>query len=596
MKKLWVRISSAFFLLLLGVLIAVGFFLANLMKQVYEDTTRNQLLEHAHLLIKALEISDFYDNPEVLQEKIGQLPDSVQIRITIIDREGNVLADSNSDPKQMDNHRNRPEVKAVLNEGKPHGEAIHYSDTLGMNMMYVTAPFYDGKERIGVVRTAIALNMIDSMKKQLWVSLFMIIGIALVISWLVSMSIAKGFTRPIEKIAEVARRLTNKDYESRVDVDTSGEIGQLSAAINVLAASLQKQMKDIQEHQQQLTSILANMVSGVMLVDELGRIRLVNPAMERLLGQSEEELADQLHTRIHEQFHLSEYIIRCLETMEHQHEELAVRHPEERIFDAHFAPFFSEDHRLKGVIVVLHEITDIRRLERIRSEFVANVSHELKTPVTSLKGFAETLLDGAAEDKAVRDSFLKIIYDESDRLYRLIQDILHLSKIEQHLLPLKIEEVDIAGLVYDSVEMLQEEITEKAIKLSLPGQTNVIIEGEKDRIQQIILNLVSNAITYTPKHGKISIKVLEHDDTIDLIVSDTGIGIPKKDLPRIFERFYRVDKARSRNSGGTGLGLAIVKHLVESHHGQIKVDSIEGVGSTFIVTLPKKQPNKDKQK
>lgn len=596
MKKLWARISFTFFLLLFGVLIAVGFFLANLVKDAYEDVTRNQLLENAHLLIKTLEISDFYEDPKALQEKISQLPEPVQIRFTIIDKEGHVLADSNSDPKQMDNHRNRPEVQAVLDEGKMHGESIHYSDTLGMNMMYVTVPFYEGNERIGVVRTAIALNMLDKTTKQLWVSLFMIIGITLIISWLVSMWIAKGITRPIEKIVEVARRLTNKDYKSRVDVKASGEIGQLSEAINVLAASLQKQMKDIQEHQQQLTSILANMVSGVLLVNELGEIRLVNSAMEKLLGQSEDELVGQLHTRIHEQFQLSEKIIRCLETMEYHHEELTVHHPKERIFDAHFAPFFSENKRLKGIIVVLHEITEIRRLEKIRSEFVANVSHELKTPVTSLKGFAETLLDGAAEDKEVRDSFLKIIHDESDRLYRLIQDILHLSKIEQHLLPLKIEQVDVTSLVYDTVEMLQEEITKKAIKLSLPGQKSVRIEGEKDRIQQIILNLVSNAITYTPTKGKISIKVLEHDATIELIVSDTGIGIPKKDLPRVFERFYRVDKARARDSGGTGLGLAIVKHLVESHHGQIKVDSIEGVGSTFIVTLPKKQPKTGTQK
>lgn len=592
MRKLWVRISLTFFLLLLGVLIAVGFFLVSLMKNTYEDMTRNQLLENAQLMMKAIDITDLSDDSAALQEKISHFAHPIQPRFTIIDESGKVLADSEDDPLKMDNHLDRPEVKAIFEEGKERGESIRYSETLGFNMMYITVPLYKDDERIGIVRTAIALNMIDHAMKQLWVSLFMIIGVTLVLSWLVSMWLAKGITRPIEKIVDVARRLTNKDYESRVTVDVSGEIGQLSSAINVLASSLQKQMKEIQENEQQLTSILANMVSGVMLVNKSGTIQLMNAAMEELLGQSKKEIIGKSYTQLLERFKLSERIHRCIETKQVIHEEMIVVGLNEnvRIFDAHFAPFFRETERLKGVIIVLHEITEIRRLEKMRSEFVANVSHELKTPITSVKGFAETLLDGAADDPVLRESFLNIIYEESNRLHRLINDILRLSQIEQHLIDLEIENIDVASLIYDTVETLQEEITKKAISISLPGQKSVVIEGEKDRIRQIILNLVSNGITYTPNKGKISIKIIEHEHHIDLIVSDTGIGIPKKDLPRVFERFYRVDKARTRNSGGTGLGLAIVKHLVESHHGHIKVDSIEGVGTTFIVTLPKKQP------
>lgn len=588
MKKLWLRISFTFFLLMLGVLLAVGFLLVNLLEETYVDMTRNQLLENAQLLIKAVDLSELYEDPDALQEKISHFTHPVQPRFTIIDENGNVLADSESDPKHMDNHRNRPEVKAIIDEGKQRGESIHYSDTLGFHMMYVTVPLYKDSERIGVVRTAVALNMIDQTIKQLWVSLFTIIGITLLLSWLVSIRLAKGITRPIEKIVDVARRLTNKDYESRVTVKSSGEIGQLSNAINVLASSLQKQMREIQEHQQQLTSILANMVSGVMLVNEFGVIQLMNAAMKEFLGPSAHDFIGKLHTQIDEQFKLSENIQRCMEIEQVIHKEITME--SERIFDAHFAPFLGENNRLKGVIVVLHEITEIRRLEKVRSEFVANVSHELKTPITSVKGFAETLLEGAADDPELRQTFLKIIHEESNRLHRLINDILHLSKIEQHLIDLQIEKVDVTHAVYDSVETLQEELTKKEITISLPGQKSVFIEGETDRIRQIILNLVSNAITYTPSHGKISVNLLEHEEHIELIVSDTGIGIPKEDLPRVFERFYRVDKARARHSGGTGLGLAIVKHLVESHHGHIQVDSIEGVGTTFIVTLPKNQP------
>lgn len=592
MRKLWLRISLTFFLLLLGVLIAIGFFLVNLIKETYVDMTRNQLLENAQLMMKAIDISELYDDSPSLQQKISHFAHPIQPRFTIIDESGNVLADSEDDPLQMDNHLDRPEVKAIFAEGKERGESIRYSETLGFNMMYITVPLYKDNERIGIVRTAIALNMIDEATKQLWFNLITIIGVTLILSWLVSMWLAKGMTRPIEKIVDVARRLTNKDYESRVTVEASGEIGQLSAAINVLASSLQKQMKEIQDNEQQLTSILANMVSGVMLISDIGTIQLMNAAMEELLAQTEEDLIGKSHTQLTENFKLSERIQRCIETKQYIHEEMTVVGPNdnERIFDAHFAPFIGENGHFRGVIVVLHEITEIRRLEKMRSEFVANVSHELKTPITSVKGFAETLLEGAADDPELRQSFLKIIHEESNRLHRLINDILHLSKIEQHLIDLQIEEVDVTNVIYDTVETLQEELAQKEITISLPGQKQVVIEGEKDRIRQIIVNLVSNAITYTPQHGKVSVNLMVHEHHIELIVSDTGIGIPKKDLPRVFERFYRVDKARTRHSGGTGLGLAIVKHLVESHHGHIKVDSIEDVGTTFIVTLPKKQP------
>lgn len=595
MKKLWLRISLTFLLLLVCVLIAIGFFVGNIMKSTFVDMTRNQLTENAQLVMKVIDISHLYEKPDLLQERIRHFADPIRQRITIIDESGKVIADSENNPETMKNHANRPEVKEVIQEGKSHGESIRYSATQGFNMMYVTTPLYNGNERIGVVRTAISLETIDKATKKLWVSLFSILGVTLVLSGLVSMSLAKGITRPIEEIMKAARKLSKKDYSSRVKVRTKGEIGQLSSAINVLASSLQRQMEEIQENQQQLTSILSNMVSGVMLVNYSGKIQLVNPAMEKFLEQQQDNLIGRCYEESGENFGLSERIERCMKEGEHIHEELHVYHPKERILDAHLAPYIGEQKEMKGVIIVLHDITDIRRLEKMRSEFVANVSHELKTPITSVKGFAETLLDGAMYDEELCRSFLKIIYDESDRLHRLISDILHLSKIEHHVLPLQLETINVTNLIDETVETLQEEITKKEITISLPEPKDVYIEGEKDRIRQIILNLISNGILYTPKGGKIEVTLLEKEKEMDLIVHDTGIGIPKKDIPRIFERFYRVDKARSRHSGGTGLGLAIVKHLVESHKGKINVDSIEGEGTTFTITLPKKQNHTHEQ-
>lgn len=263
--------------------------------------------------------------------------------------------------------------------------------------------------------------------------------------------------------------------------------------------------------------------------------------------------------------------------------------------DVHLAPYVRENQERKGLIAVLHDVTEVRRLEKMRTDFVANVSHELKTPITSVKGFAETLLDGAMHDEDVCREFLSIIYRESERLHRLISELLYLSRIEQHHIPLKLEQMNMTEAVLNIANTIQKEAKKKKLALILPEQINDIwIEGEKDRIHQIVLNLLSNAIAYTSEGGKIIVKLWEEADQVKLSISDTGIGIPSTELPRIFERFYRVEKARSRRSGGTGLGLAIVKHLTESHNGKIEVKSEEGKGTTFIITLPKKQETHDK--
>lgn len=589
MKKLWLRISLTFLLLLFFVLLGMGFFIADMMKKTYMDMTRQQLLQDARLVSKVIDVSDLSSNHPSLQKSVNRFYAENQPRITIIDTSGKVLADSEDDPNKMENHSNRPEFKNVVTQHKKMGESVRFSHTLGFNMMYVAIPIKQNHKIIGVIRSAYTLGTIEQAIVKLWLSLGLAMGISLILSSIIGIKLAKGISRPIEEIIHVARNLSENDYNSRVRLKTSGEIRELSHAINVLAISLKKQMNEIHENQQKLTGVLTNMVSGVMLINPNGRIALVNPAMEQIIGAKASDLTGKLHIEAGKNIGLSQLIARSLSQGIKIHDEVSIYFPKERILDAHFAPLIGVNGDINGVITVLHDITDIRRLEKIRSEFVANVSHELKTPVTSLKGFAETLLDGAMYDEELCRSFLQIIYDESDRLHRLIADILHLSKIEQHQLPLHPEILNIVDIINETVETLQEEVNKKDIEIKLPDSEELYMEAEKDRIRQIILNLVANAITYTPEHGTIEIKVEEIDNKVKMIVKDTGIGIAKKDLPRIFERFYRVDKARSRNSGGTGLGLAIVKHLVESHHGSIEVQSREGKGTQFTITLPKKQ-------
>ncbi|MGG4505206.1 ATP-binding protein [Heyndrickxia sporothermodurans] len=589
MNKLWLKISFRFLLLLFFVLLAIGFFIGDLMKNTYMDMTRNQLFQDANIVSEFINSKEIRKQSNELQEKVESFYAENQPRITIIDVNGDVVADSEDNPAKMENHANRPEFKDIVKRHKKNAESIRFSETLGYNMMYVATPIQNKDQVVGVIRVAFTLQNIDHAIKKLWLSLGLAMGITLILASIIAISLAKGITRPIEDIIQVARRLSEKDYSSRVRAKTNGELEQLSIAINTLAKSLQHQMEEISENQQKLTGVLTNMVSGVMLINPEGRIVLVNPAMEKIIGSTADQLRGKLHIEAGKSFGLSQLIDQSLKKKIKIHDEVQMYYPDQRILDAHLAPYLGANGEIKGIITVLHDITDIRRLEKMRSEFVANVSHELKTPITSLKGFAETLLDGAMYDPEIAKSFLTIIHDESERLHRLITDILHLSKIEQHQLPFHPEPLNVTGVIYETIDTIQEEINKKQLTIKLPNQKPVIIDAEKDRLQQIILNLVANAVTYTPDKGTIEIGIVEKDDQIELTVKDTGIGISKEELPRIFERFYRVDKARSRNSGGTGLGLAIVKHLVESHHGSIQVDSEEGKGTLFTLTLPKKQ-------
>lgn len=587
MQKLWLRITFSFLLLMSVALLVSGFFIADKVKDTYMDLKKDQLYEMAQLTLRAIDTGAIGEGR--LQEKVTELSKTITSRITVIDRDGHVLADSEDNPAEMENHADRPEVLQILNKGENPGLSIRYSKTLGYSMMYVTVPIIENDRITGVVRTALSLEKVEEAIKNLRAALTFVLFTAMLLTAIVGVRIAKGIAKPIEEMITVSERLKDKDYSSRVRLRPKGELGQLANAINVLAASLKSQMEQIQENEQQLMGVLTNMKSGVLLVDKDGKILLANRAMGTMLGIKPESLKGKLHVEAGKSAGLSRLIDQCLIEGKEIRDEIQFYFPDERILDAHLAPYVGKHDELKGIVAVLHDITDIRRLEKMRSEFVANVSHELKTPITSVKGFAETLLDGAMEDEELLHDFLNIIYKESERLHRLINDILHLSKIEQHLVTLKIEKVNVTEVVHNVAETIRKQAMTKGLELEITDHINVWIEGEKDRIQQIILNLVSNAVVYTPEGGKISVSVTEREDKVDIRVQDNGIGISKEDLPRIFERFYRVDKARSRDSGGTGLGLAIVKHLVESHRGSIKVESEEGKGTVFTVSLPKKQ-------
>ncbi|MBC1485876.1 two-component system histidine kinase PnpS [Listeria seeligeri] len=590
MKKLWLKIGLSFFILFFVVMVMVGIFSGELMKSTYLNMKENQLEDDAKILLQTTNIEHLNLDQDAaeIQKTLDPLSDEIDARITVIDSQGDVVADTKKDPENLDNHMNRPEVADILEKGENVGISIRESDSLGYSMLYVAVPVKHQNKTDGVLRISISLESVDTAVAKLWGNLALIFGIALIIIAGISVFIARKITKPVREIIEVSTDLANHKYDSRIHGKVSGELQDLSISVNMLAESLETQMFEIKQNEQRLNAIVQNLVSGVMLINADKQVIMTNRTMYQILGET--EITGKPFYEVIKSFALSQLIDATFETKTMQQKEIILYFPREMILDASVSPILAEDGEITGIILLLHDITQIRHLENVRSEFVTNVSHELKTPVTALKGFAETLLDGAMYDEALLKKFLTIIKEESDRLHRLIMDILALSRIEQNPVTENVGTVDVDDVIDQSVRTIFELATEKNIQVSAPEKTipPVIIETNRDQLQQILINLLSNAINYTPVDGKVEVKLMERESEVIIEVTDNGIGIPAKDIDRVFERFYRVDKARSRHSGGTGLGLSIVKHLVENCGGRIEVESQEEVGSTFRVTLPKK--------
>ncbi|MBX5437674.1 MAG: PAS domain-containing protein [Alicyclobacillaceae bacterium] len=400
--------------------------------------------------------------------------------------------------------------------------------------------------------------------------------------------LTRHLSRPVEQAAAAANRLAAGEPGPRPWPDGVAEVEQLSHALGTLADRLAMQTEELEEAKSKLDGVIANMGSGVILVDRAGRITLVNDAATRLLGglQSGHDHREALAWP-----ELSALVDHALSRGEPAHAELCGTRSGGLTLDVHAAPARGRHRSVAGVVVVLHDVSAWRRVVEMRSEFVANVSHELRSPITAIQGFAETLLDGAIDDPEASRQFLQVIYDESVRIGRLVEDLLDLSKMESGHTVFHFEPHDLRDLIQQVSDRFRHQADKLGISLvtAIPD-TPVLAEVARERVLQVLVNLVANALAYTPSGGIVTLAVEDGGKEVRLIVRDTGIGIPPADLPHIFERFYRVDKARSRQSGGTGLGLSIVRHIVEAHGGRIDVHSRLGAGSTFTVVLPKHRP------
>lgn len=419
--------------------------------------------------------------------------------------------------------------------------------------------------------------------KNVFLSLIFALGLAFVLG----SALTAGIIKPVNRIVYISRKFSRGDFSQKILLGSRDEIGELAATLNKMAEGLENKIKEIEVQNQYQRAILESMVEGIIVTDKSGRIVSVNPSVEKIFDISGKDSQGRLFLDVIRNNDIADVVSGVLENGRFVSREISLIWPVQRIFQLNASPVF-EKNAVCGCLLVIHDITEIRRLEVMRRDFVANVSHELKTPLTSIKGFVETLLDeGALEDRENSLNFLRIIRTHADRLDALVDDLLDLSRLEsQELSPAK-EKINLKDLADDVLAGFESRLKEKAITPENDLPADLSPGGDREEMRRVLINLIDNAVKFNPEKGCVRIYGRDMGDKVKVVVEDTGCGIPEKDIPRIFERFYRVDKARSRRLGGTGLGLSIVKHIVELHGGSVGVESAENLGSKFWFTLPK---------
>jgi len=584
--NLFWKLGFAFLALLLGVLLAVDFFAERALRRDYERTGFEQLAAIAHIaLVRPPQLSNSPDEREdsrVIREWTAQMAAS-GARVTVITSWGLVLADSQSDPRTMENHAHRPEIEEALATGE--GRSVRHSVTINQDLLYYAVRLTPASRPPLILRFALPVKSVDAVlwdfRRRLWLAS----SVILLLAGAASLLISRSFSRRVERLQEFSRRVAKGDFRP-LAADPGGDaLEKLAVSLNETAARLDRTIRSLTDERNLSAAILGSMVEGVAVVSGAERLVFSNPAFAEILGLDMPPTAGSGLVESVRQTELLEAVRIVLSGAPAVHAEIAMGTLRPRSFAVTVTPVQSGE--TIGAVLVLHDITDLRKLERVRRDFIANISHELKTPLTAIQGFAETLLSGAMDDAQNRRRFLEIILEHSRRLARLTDDLLMLSKIEADRLELEIRPIPIGTWMESCLETARLRAGEKKIEVTAEIPPNLPeVAGDRRRLAEVLQNLLDNAVQYTLPRGKIIVRAEAAGREVILTVADTGIGIPRADQPRIFERFYRVDVARSREAGGTGLGLSIAKHLIEAQGGRIWVESEVGRGSQFHISVP----------
>jgi two-component system phosphate regulon sensor histidine kinase PhoR len=586
-RLLW-RLFPSYLLITLISLLAVSWYASEAMRHFFLDHTTIDLKARAALLEK--QITAFLtpldaDTIDSIAKEAGR---SSATRITVVLPDGTVIGDSHETPGLMDNHANRPEIMTALT-GQT-GNSLRFSNTLMQRMHYVAVPIKDRQKIVAVLRTSLPATAMETEIRSIQLKIALVGCIIALLAAGISWVISRRISQPIEQMKKSAEHFATGDLNHRLTPPGTEEMGGLADAMNQMAAQLHERIETIISQRNQLETVLASMLEGVIAIDTEERIVSINQAAARLFEYEPLDCQGKSIQEIIRSPALQQFIRQALSSKIPSEEDITLFRNDERVIGVKGSPILNANQHQIGTLVVFHDVTQLRRLENMRRDFVANVSHEIKTPLTAIKGFVETLQQGNVEKTQEKERFLGIIQKHVDRLNAIIEDLLALSRIEQENenKVIKFEPVKIADVFQAAIQLCRPKAEKQDIRIHFECEQDVAAFFDPTLIEQAVVNLLDNAIKFSEPESLIQVESHQQDDQVIISVQDQGIGIAQKHLPRLFERFYRVDKARSRRMGGTGLGLAIVKHIAQAHGGHVSVESKLGEGSRFSIHLPQK--------
>jgi two-component system phosphate regulon sensor histidine kinase PhoR len=571
-NSLFTKVFGGYLLIICILLLLIPLISFKLIRTYYVNTLTENLKNVA--ITTSPQIVSLLDgrHHKELDTFLKNLTGKINARITVIDKEGAVLADTEKDPATMENHKIRPEVIDALSSGV--GKSMRFSVTLEEEMLYVALPIDQDSKILGVVRMSIPLKQINSLLRDL--QLRIIIGIALItlLSIGIAFLLSRGLSKPVSALVHAAKNLAKGEFNTRVYLQTSGELKELETSFNEMAGRMEGLFGNLSRRNEELDTIVSSIQEILLVLDKDGRIKLTNESFKKALDN--EDVQDKFYWEVMRCPDFSELIKKVTEERKNHIQEIEFR-------DKNYLCSVTFLSSKEEMVAVLYDITELKNLEQMKKDFVANMSHELRTPLTAIKGFVETLEE---EEEIKNVQYLEIIKRHTDRLMNIVNDLLVLSELEQAKSTLEIENVNLVTLTENILKVFEPGAKEKDIQLKLmAGQDIKTVQADPFKLEQMFINLLDNAIKYTEK-GEVSITLTQIDSKSIVEIQDSGIGIPSTHLPRIFERFYVVDKSRSKKLGGTGLGLSIVKHIVLLHGGTIDIESSPGIGTKITLILP----------
>nr|WP_320189753.1 ATP-binding protein [uncultured Desulfobacter sp.] len=593
-KLIW-RIFPSFLIIILVSLSVEAWYSTSYFKSYFLETTQKELLVRASLMQDQIAHALSVDGvtSQQIDTLCKNLGEKIQTRITVILHSGEVIGDSLARVDTMENHRERPEIKTAFSGEK--GMAVRYSPTLDQKMMYIALPIDQNRSEPLVVRTAISISHIDAKVESMRNSIALVLVLTTMTAALASLYVSRRITRPVELMRRGAQEFSKGNLTNRLSYPDTEELSQLAKAMNYMAAELNKKIMDVKNHSRELEAVHTSMEEGVIAINAQEQIITINKAAAKIFDFPPETLKEKHVLEVARNYDFQVFLKKALATAEPVEDDIVIDADERLVLNIHSTVLYDTHDERMGTLVIFRDITRIRLLETMHKDFAANVSHELKTPLTTIKGFIETLLQMTQESSGAPDQasaaqysrFLGIIEKNVNRMVRLIDDLLALSRLERLKgTDIQLETHSLADSIYKVVRFCADRAQSRGITMEVDCPDTIVGMVDPTLIEQAVYNLVDNALKYSGEGTSITIDAALKEDNIEIQVKDTGQGIDTTHLPKIFNRFYRVDKGRSRDQGGTGLGLAIVKHIVQYHNGRIEVESRRGKGTCFTITLP----------